>query len=67
MQQIKQIPPKKLDASARIAEAASLLANGLVRMRDIDTDASKNDPSYTEVQLGFCLEKSVHTTDAIKP
>lgn len=66
MQHIKHIPPENMKPAERIAEVAGLLINGLVRLRAKHAEIPKNGPRYREVQLGFCLEKSVHTNDVIQ-
>jgi hypothetical protein len=66
MQHIKHIPPENMKPAERIAEVAGLLSNGLIRLRAKHAEISKTDPRYREVQLGFCLEKSVHTNDVIQ-
>ena len=65
MYQIKQIPPDKMDASKRLNEVAQLLANGLVRLRESGCASSQKPQEYSEVQLGFYQEKSVHTNDTL--
>ena len=66
MYQIKQIPPDKMDASQRLDEVAQLLANGLVRLRESGCGSPQKPFEYSEVQLGFCQEKSVHTNDTLQ-
>lgn len=65
MYQIKQIPPDKMDPSQRLDEVAKLLANGLVRLRESRFASPQKLSEYSEVQLGFCQEKSVHTNDTL--
>ena len=65
MYQIKQIPPDRMDASQRLNEVAQLLANGLVRLRESGCASPQNPSEYSEVDLGFCHEKSVHTNDTL--
>ena len=65
MYQVKQIPPENMDASQRLNEVAQLLANGLVRLRESGCASPKKPSVYSEVELGFCQEKSVHTNDTL--
>ena len=65
MYQIKQIPPDRMDASQRLHEVAQLLANGLVRFRESECASPQKPSEYSEVELGFCQEKSVHANDTL--
>ena len=65
MYQIKQIPPDKMDASQRLNEVAQLLPNGLVRLRESRCASPQKLSEYSDVELGFCQEKSVHTNDTL--
>jgi len=65
MYEIKQIPPAKMTAEQRLSEVANLLTNGLIRLRQSHKKIDQSFSEYSDVQLGFCQEKSVHTNHTI--
>lgn len=61
MHAIKQLPPGQMTPEQRRREIASLLANGLARLRLADDFKSASDAEDSEVLLGFHSNQSVHS------
>jgi hypothetical protein len=63
MHAINQLPPDRMTSEQRRREIASLLANGLVRLRNAGTlrPSAGPWPSESEFELGFSGHQSVHT------
>lgn len=61
MHEINQIPPDRMTPEQRRREIASLLANGLVRLRSGDSRSSARRTSESEFQLGFSGHQRVHS------
>jgi hypothetical protein len=61
MHVIKQLPPDRMTPEQRRREIASLLANGLARIRLADEYQSASDAEDSEVLLGFHRNQSVHS------
>jgi hypothetical protein len=61
MHAINQIPPDRMTPEQRRRELASLLANGIARLRLADDLRSANMAEYSEVLLGFHRNQSVHS------
>ena len=57
MHEIKHIPPDKMTPEQRRQEVASLLANGLARLREKDGIVTPE----SDFELGFSRQQSVHT------
>ena len=53
-------PPDKMRPEQRRHEIASLLANGLVRLRSSGVAQSANEPAESEFGLAIPSERSVH-------
>ncbi|MDA8327559.1 MAG: hypothetical protein M0Z83_01145 [Betaproteobacteria bacterium] len=60
MHAINQIPPDRMTPEQRRHEIASLLANGLVRLRTSGTEQSANMTAESEFVLAVPSERSVH-------
>ncbi len=61
MHQINHLPPERMTPEQRRHEIASLLANGLVRLRTSCTEQSANIAEESEFELGFSGNQRVHT------
>lgn len=61
MHEINQIPPDRMTPEQRRREIASLLANGIARMRNACFEATKKEAKDSEFELGFSGNQSVHT------
>ena len=61
MHQINHLPPERMTPEQRRHEIASLLANGLVRLRTSGTEQSANIAEESEFELGFSGNQRVHT------
>lgn len=64
MHQINHLPPERMTPEQRRHEIASLLANGLARLRISGAEQSANLAEESEFQLGFSGNQRVHT-DAV--
>ncbi len=60
MHAINQIPPDRMTPEQRRHEIASLLANGLARLRTSGTEQSANIVAESEFDLAIPPERSVH-------
>lgn len=49
-----QTPPERMTAEQRLGEVASLLAQGLLRLRESVPGLSPDPPAERELDLGFC-------------
>ncbi|MCL9826654.1 hypothetical protein [Ralstonia solanacearum] len=61
MHAINQIPPDRMTPEQRRRELASLLANGIARLRLADGLQSADSAEDSEVLLGFHGNQSVHS------
>ncbi|MGC1954064.1 MAG: hypothetical protein WA970_16135 [Gammaproteobacteria bacterium] len=61
MHEINHLPPERMTPEQRRREIASLLANGLVRLRSTCSPKSAKAPWESEFVLGFSGHPSVHT------
>lgn len=61
MHEINQIPPDRMTPEQRRREIASLLANGLVRLRSADAGPSTGSATESKFELGFSGHQRVHT------
>jgi hypothetical protein len=61
MHEINHLPPERMTPEQRRREVASLLANGLIRLRNAACDQSAKDTLESEFVLGFSGHPSVHT------
>ena len=61
MHAIKQLPPSRMTPAQRRHEIASMLANGLARLRLAEETQSANVAEDSEVLLGFHRNQSVHS------
>jgi hypothetical protein len=66
MHEINQIPPDRMTSEQRRREIASLLANGLVRLRSADSRPSARRTSESAFELGFSGHQRVHSDPANK-
>jgi hypothetical protein len=64
MHEINQVPPDRMTPEQRRREIASLLANGLVRLRSADARPSARQTSESEFELGFSGHQRVHSDPA---
>lgn len=64
MHEINQVPPDRMTPEQRRREIASLLANGLVRLRSADFHPSARRTSESEFELGFSGYQRVHSDPA---
>jgi hypothetical protein len=64
MHEINQVPPDLMTPEQRRREIASLLANGLVRLRGSDSRPSARRTSESEFELGFSGHQRVHSDPA---
>ncbi len=61
MHVINQIPPDRMTPEQRRRELASLLANGIARLRLADDLRSADMAEDSEVSLGFHRNQRVHS------
>ena len=61
MQRINHLPPERMTPEQRRHEIASLLANGLARLRISGAEQSASRAAESEFELGFCGNQRVHT------
>ncbi|GAA0792622.1 hypothetical protein N6G02_08740 [Cupriavidus gilardii] len=60
MHQINHLPPERMTPEQRRHEIASLLANGLARLRITGTEQSAARTEASEFELGFSGNQRVH-------
>lgn len=58
---INHLPPERMTPEQRRREAASLLAHGLVRLRDAVFAQSAGHPTESEFELGFSCHQRLHS------
>lgn len=61
MHAVTQLPPEQMTPEQRCREVASLLANGLARLRDTSIQKSGITGLENEFDLGFFGNQRVHT------
>ena len=61
MHQINHLPPERMTPEQRRHEIASLLANGLARLRSSGIAQSANMAAEGEFELGFSGNQRVHS------
>ena len=61
MHQINHLPPERMTPEQRRREIASLLANGLARLRSSGIAQSANMAAESEFELGFSGNQRVHS------
>ena len=61
MHQINHLPPERMTPEQRRHEIASLLANGLARLRITGAERSATGAEASEFELGFSGNQRVHT------
>jgi len=61
MHQINHLPPERMTPEQRRHEIASLLANGLARLRISGTDQSAHIAEEGAFELGFSGNQRVHS------
>lgn len=61
MHEINHLPPDRMTPEQRRHEIASLLANGLVRLRRAGAQQFANKVSESKFELGFSGHQRVHT------
>ena len=61
MHQINHLPPERMTPEQRRHEIASLLANGLARLRISGTEQYAIRAEESEFELGFSGNQRVHT------
>ena len=61
MHQINHLPPDRMTPEQRRREIASLLANGLARLRVSSAEQSANIAEDSEFELGFSGNQRVHS------
>jgi len=61
MNEINQISPERMTSEQRRLEVASLLANGLVRLRVSHFSQSTKRPPESEFELALSGRQRVHT------
>ena len=61
MHQINHLPPERMTSEQRRHEIASLLANGLARLRISGAEQSVHIAEVSEFELGFSGKQRVHT------
>lgn len=64
MHAINQLPPDRMTPEQRRREIASLLANGLVRLRSRGIPSSATMAPESEFELGFSDHQRVHSDPA---
>ena len=58
---INHLPPERMTPEQRRREVASLLAHGLVRLRDAAVAQSAGHPTESEFELGFSGHQRLHS------
>ncbi|MFN4290663.1 MAG: hypothetical protein ACK4E7_07270 [Permianibacter sp.] len=58
---INHLPPERMTPEQRRREAASLLAHGLVRLREAVFAQSAGGPAESEFELGLSGNQRVHS------
>lgn len=58
---INHLPPERMTPEQRRREVASLLAHGLVRLRDAVFAQSAGRPTESEFELGFSGHQRLHS------
>lgn len=66
MHQINQLPPKRMTPEQRRHEIASLLANGLARLRFTGTEQSATRTEASEFELGLKPASNAKTKPTTK-
>lgn len=66
MHEINPLPPDRMTPEQRRREIASLLANGLVRLRSAGAQQFANKGSESKFELGFFGHQRVHTDSVHK-
>ena len=66
MHQINHLPPERMTPEQRRHEIASLLANGLARLRISDAEQSAYIAEASEFELGLSGNQRVHSDPVIK-
>lgn len=61
MYPINHCPPERMTSEQRRHEIASLLANGLARLRISGTEQPTNHVKESEFELGFSGNQRIHT------
>ena len=61
MHQINHLPPERMTSDQRRHEIASLLANGLARLRICGAEQSAHIAEASEFELGFSGNQRVHS------
>lgn len=61
MHEINQIPPDRMTPEQRRREIASLLANGIVRLRSANAGPSARRTAESAFELGFSGHQRVHS------
>ena len=61
MHEINHLPPDRMTPEQRRREIASLLSNGLVRLRSSGIPSSATTASESEFELGFSGHQRLHT------
>lgn len=61
MHRINHLPPERMTPEQRRREIASLLANGLVRLRNGGAAQSANMAAESEFELGFSGHQRLHS------
>jgi hypothetical protein len=67
MHPTNHVPPERMTAEQRRAEVASLLAHGLVRLRDSVSAQSSGRLAESEFELGFSGRQRLHTHPVNNP
>lgn len=62
--QVNQVPPDRMTPEQRRREIASLLANGIARLRSTDSRPFAGRTSESVLALGFFGHQSVHSDPA---
>ena len=66
MHQINHLPPERMTPEQRRHEIASLLANGLARLRFSGAEQSAHIAEASEFELGLSGNQRVHSDPVIK-
>jgi len=66
MHQINHLPPERMTPEQRRHEIASLLANGLARLRISGAEQSAHNAEASEFELGLSGNQRVHSDPVIK-
>ena len=66
MHQINHLPPERMTPEQRRHEIASLLANGLARLRISGAEQSAHIAEASEFELGLFGNQRVHSDPVIK-